>query len=265
MQLRPDFRAASLARAAAVGSATAAAIAAGVLLVLVPSTLEGQEAAPEPRVVGARFEARIGAAEGGAPAQSRVQLVYRLLPAPGVDSVPLKGLAFFGNRPEGVEAAFEGRAPAHVPLDSPRGDLLRARLPLPSDAAPGDTVALTLSYALDRAIPEEARDFDLVLPVLYVDWRPLGAPGDMFVATVRIPANYSVVETFPTVPKNVSAAGGERSYDFRVQVIPSMIRFRGHVGEPPLLTFARKVDAGVVLILLAAGAFGWWKVSRETA
>lgn len=240
-------------------------VALGILLVLPPSALDAQEPAPEPRVVDVRFEARIGAAGADGLSASRVRLVYRLLPAPGSETVPLKVLAFFGNRPEELEASLDGRTPAPVALESPRDGLLRAGVPLPAGAAGGETITLTLSYRVDRAIPEEARDFDLVLPILYVDWRPLGAPEDMFVASVTIPSDYSVVETFPTVPKQVTAAGGERTYDFRVQVVPSMVRFRGHVGEPPLLTFARKVDLGVVFVLLVAGGFGWWGLTRETA
>ncbi len=246
---------------------TAATLAAalGALLALAPASLGGQEAPPEPRVVDVRFEARIGAAGADGRSASRVRLLYRLLPAPGTDTVPLRGLAFFGNRPEALEASLAGRSTAPVGLGSPRDGLLRATLPLPPDAAAGDTIDLTLAYRIDRAIPEDAREFDLVLPVLYVDWRPLGAPEDMFVASVTIPSDYSVVETFPTVPKEVTTAGGERTYDFRVQVVPSMVRFRGHVGEPPLLTFARKVDLGVVLVLMAAGGFGWWGLTRESA
>lgn len=254
------------ATTAAVALAAAAlAVALGALLALAPASLDGQEAPPEPRVVDVRFEARIGAAGAGGLSASRVRLVYRLIPAPGSETVPLKGLAFFGNRPEELEASLDGRTPAPVALESPREGLLRAGVPLPAGAAGGETITLTLTDRLDRAIPEEALDFDLVLPVLYVDWRPLGAPEDMFVASVTIPSDYSVVETFPTVPKQVTAAAGERTYDFRVQVVPSMVRFRGHVGEPPLLTFARKVDLGVVLVLMVAGGFGWWGLTRETA
>lgn len=260
---RGDRRHRSAATAAAVAlTAGALAVALGALLALAPASLDGQEALLESRVIDVRFEAQIGAAGLSA---SRVRLVYRLLPAPGSETVPLKGLAFFGNRPEELEASLDGRTPAPVALESPRDGLLRAGVPLPAGAAGGETIDLTLTYRLDRAIPEEARDFDLVLPVLYVDWRPLGAPEDMFVASVTIPSDYSVVETFPTVPKQVTTAGGERTYDFRVQVVPSMVRFRGHVGEPPLLTFARKVDLGVVFVLMVAGGLGWWGLTRETS
>lgn len=253
-------------RAAAVAVAAAAiALGLGLLLALAPVAVEGQEAEPVPRVLDARFEAEIGARGADGRDATRVRLVYRIVPVTAPDTVPLKGLAFFGNRPERVESAFGDGAPEPVSLVDPRGNLLRGGLPLPSDAAPGDTLALTIAYELDRAIPEDARSFDLVIPVLYVDWRPAGAPEDMFVASVTIPADYSVVETFPTVPKELTEAEGARRYDFRVQVIPSMVRFRGHVGEPPVLTFARKVDLGVVLVLIVAGAFGLHGLRRETA
>lgn len=242
----------TLLAAAAVGSST-------------PSPLGAQEPPTEPRVVDVRFEAQIGTRGGDEQDRSRVRLLYRLLPGLDADTVPLKGLAFFGNRPARVEVALGDRAPVPISLANPRGDLLRGSVPLPSDPAANDTLSLAMTYELDRAIPADAEAFDLVLPILYVDWRPLGAPEDMFVAEVTIPADYAVVESFPTVPKRATVEGGERTYAFQVQVVPSMVRFRGHVGEAPLFTFARRVDLGVVLILLVAGGFGWWGLTRETA
>ena len=161
-------------RAAAVAiTAAALGLGLGLMLALSPAGVEGQEDEPEPRVLDVRFEAEIGARDGQGREASRVRLVYRIVPVSSEDSVPLKGVAFFGNRPEGVEAAFGGHTSEPVTLVRPRGDLLRAGLVLPPDVSSGDTVQLSLTYELDRAIPEEARSFDLVLPVLYVLGRPV--------------------------------------------------------------------------------------------
>lgn len=248
----------------------AASLAAGLLLVAGAGPLTAQEAAeqePEPPslVLGVELEARIGSAGPGSGAPTRVRVRYRLAPATGVGMVPLKGLGFFGARPAAVGVRFGDGPTRSVALQNPRGDLLSATPAIPGVPAAGDTLSLLLTYELEQAISPDARAFDLVLPVIYVDWPPAGAPEDMFAARVTIPADYTVVEAFPTVPKEVTVDGDRRSYTFGVQVVPSMVRFRGHVGEAPLLTFARKVDLAVVLILLVAGGLGWRGLRRHVA
>lgn len=229
--------------------------------------VEGLEAQEEtttvaPRVLGARFEATIPEAVDGEAARTSIEVRYRVSPGGTLDSIPLTGIEFSGTRLRRLEAEIGGET-VPVTLDRSRapaiGGFVHLRSPSPSD----DTLAVTLTYELDRAIPGSSRQFDLVLPLLLVDWTPAGAPDDMLRARVSIPASYSVQESFPTVPKEMQLSGDLRRYDFRLQVIPTMIRFRGHVGDPPVLSFSRLVDLGVLLLLIVAGALGWWGMQRS--
>lgn len=246
-------------------AATTGALLLAAALATPAGSLRAQEPPAEgPRVLGARLEATIPEAPGGGdgPAgATRIEIAYRVASDTPVAEIPLRSIQFFGTRLHGVEAATEGRG-ARLEMDTGQGTVVTGRLRLDRPLAAGDTLTVGLAYRLDRAIPGRSRSFDLVLPLLMVDWPPAGAPDDMLEAAVSIPASYSVLESFPTVPKEMSTSGERRRYDFRLQVIPSMVRFRGQVGEPPVLTFSRLVDLGVFALLLAAAAIGYWGLRR---
>lgn len=236
------------------------------LVPAVPASLAGQGTGTEVmpgRVLSARLHAAVPES-GTAGAPTEVELSYRLVADSAVRKVPLRGLAFFGLTPADLRASVGGAGVASE-LDVQRPPLLTGTVRLPARAAPGDTLELAISYRLPTAIPAEAGDFDVVLPLIYVDWRPAGAPEGMLQATITLPAKYSIQESFPTVPRHIDTAGGFRRYDLELQTVPSMIRFRGHEGDPPLLTFSRMVDLGVILLLAVAAGLGWKALRRERA
>lgn len=246
---------------------TAGLVLAAAALLCVPGGLPadqgaGGEATPG-RVLGVRVEARVAEA-GPEVAPTEVDIRYRLVADDRIRDVPLQGLAFFGASPSDVRASVGG-APAASEVDAGRAPLVTGAVRLPDPAEPGDTLELELSYRLPAALPTEGGSFDVVLPLLYVDWRPEGAPDDMLQATIVLPSDYSIQESFPTVPREMVDAGATRRYRLGLQAVPSMIRFRGHEGEPPLLTFGRLVDLGVVAGLSLLGLWGWRVLRRERA
>lgn len=229
-----------------------------------PSWAQGATDASTPgRVLDARVHAEI-AESGQDDAATEVDIRYRLVADTAVRGIPLRGLAFFGAAPRQVRAST-GEGPTRVDLDATREPLLTGSVDLAVPADAGDTLELDVSYRLPATIPAAGESFDLVLPLLYVDWRPAGAPADMLEATIVLPAEYSIQESFPTVPREITTEAGQRRYDLELQTVPSMIRFRGHAGDPPLLTFSRLVDLGVVALLALAAAIGWAALRRQRA
>lgn len=233
---------------------------------------QGAEAGEAPgggRVLGVRLAAEVpeagpggeGTSPGAGPG-TRIELRYRLAATEEVGRVPVRGIAYLGVTPADVRATVDG-VPARVRLEPARGALLSGAVELERPLAAGDTADLVLTYRVGSAIPASERTFDVVLPLLFVDWRPAGAPEDMLRATVSIPAGYSADEVFPTVPREVTTVDDARRYSFRLQAIPSLVRLRGHAGEPPFLTFSRLVDLGVLALLMLAGGLGWWALRRS--
>lgn len=250
----------------------AAGLLVGILWVLLPHLtgtvppLAGQEAgspATAGRVLSARFEARVPEAEPDA-SSTEVTIRYRLVADTTVRRVPVKGMAFFEVTPADVRAQAGGqRAP--IGLEVKRGPLLAGGVDLPTALAPGDSLKLILTYRLPAAIPTTGGRFDVVLPLLFVDWKPAGAPEGLLEAAIELPAKYSIQESFPTVPRTITTQRGVRRYDLQLQAVPSLIRFRGHAGEPPFFTFSRLVDLGVLALLGVVGAWGWLALRRQRA
>ena len=218
-------------------------------LALGPSAAWAQDAAA-PHLVSAHLTAEIS--DGDADIQVRVQ--YEVTLAETTQTIPLRGLAFFGTTPRAL-AAFADTVALPLHWEAPDGPLLAGEIPLPTRLRRAGAFAFTLEYALPR--PPEARAFDVTIPVLFVDWLPTEAPQDFFVAEITLPATYSLVEAFPTVLNREIDDSGRSRYRISLQVLPSLVRLRGYVGQAPLLTTARAIDLGVLAVLLLVILVSW--------
>lgn len=257
----------------------------------VSPALHAQTAEPAPpRVLEAVLEA--GPASGAS--ESRPVTLRYGLHRGGVDSIPLAGLEFFGRRVEGVTAedgqgrslevrlgpTASGGLAGAVILPAGAGDVAQARLSLVLRyrvSGPGvSTGAGTVTGTVRAAVTGPARaasgssttpgsDFDAVIPVIRVDWPPEASREALFTARVSLPPDWSVVEVFPMVPREVAERDGERVHALSLPVVPSMVRLRGRVGDPPVLTLGRWVDLGVLSVILAAGLLGWRGLRRPRA
>ncbi len=223
-------------------------------LALGPSAAWAQDAAA-PHLVSAHLTADLP--DGDADIQVRVQ--YEVALAETTRTIPLRGLAFFGTTPRAL-AAFADTVALPLHWEASDGPLLAGEIPLLPRLRRAGAFAFTLEYTLPR--PPEARAFDVSIPVLFVDWLPTEAPQDFFVAEVTLPATYSLVEAFPTVLNQEIADDERQRYRFSLQVLPSLVRLRGYVGQAPLLTTARAIDLGVLAVLLLV-AFVSWRYFRR--
>ncbi len=224
-------------------------------LALGPSASWAQDAAT-PHLVSAHLTADIS--DGDADIQVRVQ--YEVTLAETTRTIPLRGLAFFGTTPRAL-AAFADTVALPLHWEASDGPLLAGEIQVLPRLRRAGALAFTLEYRLPR-LPE-ARTFDVSLPVLFVDWLPTEAPQDFFVAEVTLPATYSLVEAFPTVLNREIADGGRARYRFSLQVLPSLVRLRGYVGQAPLLTTARAIDLGVLAVLLLVILVSWRRFRRR--
>lgn len=240
--------------------ATALALVAGVLVagVLVPTAAAGQESGVEPpeRIRGATLSVRV---ERDAPV--RVELGYELALDPGTRELPLRGIAFRGAVPERVTARAGG-APAPVRIDATAPPLLSGAVEIPAGSVADGTLSLALLYQISRPFMPEQDRFDLAVPIPIPDRPPVGAPERLFVAEVRLPPGFALVERFPTVPVVRRMEGEVPVYELSLPVVPSLLRVRGRSGPPPLVTFGQALDIGVIGALLILGLVGWRLVRR---
>lgn len=212
-------------------------------------------------VVGAAMAATV---EGDALRHS-VSLRFRVRLGPGAESIPLLWLGYRGTQVEGLRATtVSDRAGAGRELDIVM-DPSRARfgtLLLPPTPGTDPVFAFELTYQVVQESVQSGAGFDLVLPVLMVDWDPEDSREELFTAELSLPASYGVVEMFPTVPVEVQEAEAANLHILSLPVVPSFVRLRGREGDRPFLTFGRLVDLGVGLVLFFLAAFGWRRMRR---
>ena len=111
----------------------------------------------------------------------------------------------------------------------------------------------TFEYRVDSAVREEAGALRAHVPVLSVSLPPATDSGDVFLAVVTVPENWSVVEGFPTGLRE-----RERGvYDVALPVVPSVVSLRGRTDGAWRPGFNLIVDLLAVVILLAFGLVGW--------
>lgn len=203
---------------------------------------------------------------GGTGASVPVRLVYRLRVPSGVHAVPLSALEMGDTRLEPVQARLDGSAPRTVAWEPGDGPARRGRLALPGDLA-GDSLRLELSYRVRAAVEDRDGDLRARLPVVQVAWPPEEALPGTFRARAILPDTLHVTGTFPTVLGDLrrGADGGERAYAFDLQVVPGVVVVEMTAGEAPLLTFARGLDAAVLLLLAVLGVAGWRALRRGAA
>ena len=213
---------------------------------LLVSALAGSASGQSPKVV------RLGMwSDLTDDAHTEVRLKYQLRLEPGTETIHVRAISFFGAELDGVRAHLGGSSHP-VRLDRSVRSLQRAGIPVPVHLRGGAETELEITYRVSR----NARlgdAFDIALPVLMVDGTPAGSPENFFAAEALIPAGYAIVESFPTVPRSVEVVGGDRRYALQLQVIPSLVRWRGQVGRAPLINFERVVDAVAVGTILLVG------------
>ncbi|MFC1660444.1 hypothetical protein ACFL3S_03110 [Gemmatimonadota bacterium] len=233
---------------------TLVALAATILATSAVSPARAQEV-----VVGADMTARVEA--DGSP--SSVSLRYRVRLGSTTDSIPLLWIGYRGTSVENVSAET-GQPPVELELELAQGPSGRRSgiLRLPRSGAAGPVFTFDLNYQVvqDRDGPDGS--FDLILPVLMVDWTPEDSREELFTAELALPPSYAIVEMFPTVPRELRAEEGLHWHALSLPVVPSFFRLRGREGPRHFLTFGRMVDLSVVLFILALAVFGWRMMRR---
>lgn len=229
----------------------AAALALAAVALLPASAAAQEEAAATERIRGGTLWVRVAR-----DAPVRVELAYELALDPATRELPLRGIAFRGAVPERVRATAAG-LPASVGLDADSFPLLAGEIEIPPGAVVDGALSIGLLYELRRPFRPQEDRFDLAVPIPIPDRPPDGAPERLFVAEVRLPPGFALVERFPTVPVVRRLEGEVPVYEMALPVVPSLLRVRARSGPPPLVTFGRAVDMGVIGALLLLGAVGW--------
>lgn len=188
--------------------------------------------------------------EGGREAEVTVEYVVEgVTGAP----LPLELLRFGSARVEALRV--EEPAGALTLGDAPRGRRMVGEVTL--DEAPEDgTARLRLRYRLRGLLTDDGGDFRAHVPLLVLARPPGEAMPGLFHAEVRVPARWRLSEAFPTGLEGGEAAAGVRGYEVDLQVVPSVVSFRGRADGTWRPGLPLVLDLGAGLLLLAFAVVG---------
>ncbi len=174
-------------------------------------------------------------------------------------TIPVKGLAFRGSKIYNVEAVFANTR-QNIAI-SEKNFLLTGSLPLPDNLATDSIVTLRLRY--DVLVDSNKSNPEFVIPILFVDLKPIEAPEDFFQATISIPPGQIISEAFPTVPLEFSSESEANRYDFSMQVLPAMIKLRLVDSGNNDITLLGIIDISVATLILILLGIGWMKLKQS--
>ncbi len=105
----------------------------------------------------------------------------------------------------------------------------------------------------------EVNERMLIVPLIFPRMDNIPSNENLFSASISIPSDYQIVNSFPTVGAEVKAEGNQVVYNVSLPVIPSMLRVEvSRNGEVSLSTIDL-LDGAVLAILAIGGVAGWRK------
>lgn len=112
---------------------------------------------------------------------------------------------------------------------------------------------VTLEYSVAGGWSQDNR---VTLPIPAPGWIPENPTPRTFVARVRVPAGWSVLESFPTSVTLRPPDDGGGIYEVAIQGVPSMLILRMARGPAPLVTLEGALDLFIVVVLSLMGLWG---------
>ncbi len=195
-------------------------------------------------------------------AVTEVELNYNLKMEADTEAIPLTGLAFADTRIKDMKASIAGLdLPVKLDQSNPPG--FSGSITLPADEVFSDEVNLILTYQVENSLTSENNSFVMEAPLLVVKWKPNRSAPGVFTAYIDVPGEVAVEELFPSTTRTVEVKNNVTSISMGLQTVPSLVRLSGRVGESVFLTYGRKVDLIVILILLISGYLGWYYLKKS--
>jgi hypothetical protein len=189
---------------------------------------------------------------------AEIKISYRINKG-DLKTIQIKGLAFRGSKIYEVEAVLSNST--KIVAISEKNFLLTGSLLLPDDLATDSIVTLSLKY--DVLVDSNKSNPEFVIPVLFVDLKPIEAPEDFFQATISVPPGQIISEAFPTIPLEFSSEAEANRYVFSMQVLPAMIKLRLVDFGNNDITLLGIIDLSVATLILILLGIGWIKLKQS--
>ncbi len=192
---------------------------------------------------------------------AHVLLEYNLKITENTKEIPLKGLLFSDTKIEDIKAQYDGFN-ISIHLDQSNSPGFSGSVKLPDYITQLEEATITIEYDIANAVIDKNQRYLLEAPLVIVDWKPSKSEPGVFTSEVILPGNIYLEEKFPTTTKLVKQDNNQTTIEISLQTLPSMIRLSGKKGSPVFLTYGRKIDL-IVLLILIFGAYYGYKLLRK--
>ena len=191
----------------------------------------------------------------------RVSIRYRVQPVDGLSEVPLAGLLFGGSELSGVRVVVADLART-IELSRSPGGRVTGSIPLSRFPATDEPISLELLYDVIQAGSHADGVWRWRIPILAVMWPPLFARPTTFTLEALIPAEYSLLESFPTNLRDAGEDGARRRYVTEAPVVPALVSLRVAEGKGRM-TAAGFLNVAVPILLFGSMSILGWRYLKE--
>lgn len=188
----------------------------------------------------------------------QINIEYQLAEGEPIDQLKLRGIGKDWSQMSAIQVRFQGKT---YELMLERAAQLVQDLMVQFDAplVINGSESLMVSYQMRKPEAEDQRA-TYTIPVLYIDTEAAAASKDVFQVRLITQTEQTVQSIFPAMAWKKNA---NNQYAFSMQVLPAWIKFNLYPGPAPFLTLERKVDFGVLFVLVGLLIFGGQRLKQH--
>ena len=182
-----------------------------------------------------------------------VSIDYIINKSSGSSHISYIGLEAFDTQIENIKATFNSTNVSLIPdTDHLK---IAGHIALPESIVNDTTFNLTLSYTLLNARHRGGDNFDINIPLLWIENSSPASNKSFFEAHLIMPDGYYIKESFPANVGPCRKANSPGHSCINLQVLPTFLRIRGIVGHNPIFTAVKVLDYSILVLLAVTCLF----------
>ncbi len=199
------------------------------------------------RINAAHLEAYVD----GTTKDISVSIRYEISKTLKITALPVRGLASFGTRFQNATIEVDTESTPLMLLSDRDSLEFHSVVALPDHLSEDSTLSLTVHYDIINALQGGSNTFNVSIPLIWIEGTMGNADRHLFDASVALPEAYVVQETFPATVIPCAASNRTNRQCLSLQVLPTFIRLRGHIGSLPLWSPFMALEIGILGALIS--------------
>ncbi|MEM6377520.1 MAG: hypothetical protein AAF705_04860 [Bacteroidota bacterium] len=188
----------------------------------------------------------------------QINIEYQLTAEEPMDQLKLKGIGPDWLQMSDIQVQVQGKT-YELTLEEEAHLVQALMVQFDDPLTIKESGSVIVSYQMRKPEDKNQRA-TYTIPVLYIDGKAAEASKDVFLVSLITQAGQTIQSIFPAMPWKKDA---NNQYTFSMQVLPAWIKFNLYPGAAPFLTLERKVDFGVLFVLIGLLFFGAQRLKQH--